>query len=129
MCWFAELRDSTAQVTSNQTQVVFADAFTDFKADVGYEYRKSGVAQLVTLRGRPPAPEEYGLSSASTHFLILSEFIEAPTPQVRERFWRSGSNTLRDDALDIGPMRMGRGRAFGDGNGRSQFNLPISKHW
>lgn len=125
----AELKDSTAQVTSNQTQVVFADAFTDFKADVTYDYRKSGVAQLVTLRERPPAPEEYGLSSTSTHLLILSEFIEAPTPQVKELFWRSGNDTLRDDTLDFGPMRMGRGRAFTEGQGRSQFNLPISKQW
>ncbi len=124
----AELKDSTAQVIGSN-QIVYADAFTDFRADVRYSYRKSGVAQEVILRERPPAPEEYGLFSASTHLLVLSEFIESPTPQVSQRAWRSGRDTLRDDTLDFGTMRMGPGRAFGERNSRSQFNIPVSKQW
>ncbi len=124
----AELKGSTPTIEDNDT-VVYADAFTDFRADVSFHYRKSGVAQWVTLRQQPPAPEEFGLNSATSHLLVLTEFMESPAPGVTNRLERTGRETIPDQTLDFGSMRMGRGTAFGVQNATRQREIVVSKQW
>jgi hypothetical protein len=77
----AEVKDSLGQLIA-PNQVLYEDAFTDFKADVHYTYTKTSFEQDVVLRERPPLPEVYGLNSASTVLQVLTEFVtpSASTP-------------------------------------------------
>jgi RHS repeat-associated protein len=108
---FAALQDSTAQIVGNN-RVVYRSAFTDVDADVIYTYSRSKVAQDIRINERPPSPTEYGLNPASTHLIAITEFVDTPTPIKRTVMWNSGLETLRDETLDFGSMRMIQGHAF-----------------
>ena len=110
-------------------RVLYEDAFTDFKADVMYIYTRGGFEQDVILRQRPPLPEEFGLSSASSVLQVLTEFVSAPTPVVRAGVIPSGvGRQMTDQRLDFGSMRIGAGRAFTAGQ-ESLEGIPVIKEW
>lgn len=129
---FAEIQDSIGQIVGTN-QVVYTNAFTQFKADVRYTYTKAGFEQDVILRQRPPLPEMYGLSSTNTRLQVLTEFLTPPQPVVKEMSISSEDVTasaLTDQTLDFGVMKIGRGKAFILGNQRErQGGIPVGKQW
>lgn len=109
--------------------VVYQSAFTDFKADLVYNYTKAGLSQWVVLRERPPLPENYGLSSASTVLQVLTEFVASPQPNVRQNEVPSiAGGTLSDQNLDFGVMSIGPGQAFATGED-PLAGIPVAKQW
>ena len=58
----AELQDSIGQLLQSLNQVLYTNAFTDFQADIRYEYRIGGFEQDIILRQQPPPPSAYGLN-------------------------------------------------------------------
>jgi hypothetical protein len=122
----AEVKDSIGQlITPNQ--VLYEDAFTDFKADVHYTYTKTSFEQDIVLRERPPLPEAYGLNSASTVLQVLTEFVAPPQPIIHENQIQMPMGARRDQTMDFGMMKMVRGRAFDMGN--SDREAPVAKSW
>lgn len=117
----AEMKDSVAKLVP-PNQLVYEDAFTDFKADVRYTYTKAGLEQDVILRELPPAPEEYGLNPETTRLEILTEFILPPVPKTESRKLKEEKDPKRraaladpdlvDQTLDFGSMVIGLGKAF-----------------
>lgn len=126
----AELKDSGGQVVG-ANQVLYPDAFTGFRADVRYTYKKSGLEQDVILRERPPLPEDYGLNPATTWLWVLTEFIDAPADVTVARQVRRGwQMSTVDKIIRIGGMVIGHGTAFGLGVGQDrQCGVPLQKHW
>ena len=111
----AELKSSEGHLVGSN-QVIYPDAFTDFKADVRYTYTRAGFEQDIILREQPPAPEEYQLISATTRLQVLTEFFNPPQPQLREHSQRlqseSEARQLPNQDVAFGKMRMIPGRAF-----------------
>ena len=66
-------------------QVIYPDAFTDFKADLRYTYTKAGFEQDIILREQPPTPESFGLDPETTRLQVLTEFFNPPQPEVHSR--------------------------------------------
>jgi hypothetical protein len=124
----AEVKDSQGQLYPPNV-VVYADAFTDFKADVRYTYTKAGFEQDIILRERPPMPEAFGLNSASSVLEVLTEFVSPPTPAVLTNAVFSGAESvLQDQLLDFGSMMIGSGKAFF--TGQDELNgVPVCKQW
>ncbi len=127
----AELKDSVGQLTGSN-QVIYPDAFTDFKADLRYTYTKAGFEQDIVLREQPPAPEAYGLNPATARLQVLTEFFDAPEPVIT-RQTANRQNSLDDMMLDFGTMRMMRGKAFSVGDpaqtsARSR-GISVAKSW
>ena len=115
----AELKDSVGELQPPNV-VVYADAFTDFKADVRYTYTRSGFEQDIILYQQPPAPEDFGLPSATTKLQVLTEFFDSPTPEVRAQ--------KGDDVnLDFGLMQMQQGKAFALGD--EEQTISVTKQW
>ncbi len=100
----AEVKDSIGAVRANQ--VIYRDAFTDAKADLRYTYTRRGFEQDVILRERFALPE--GFDPATTRLEIWTEFLEPPSPVITPRL----TQTVADETLDFGAMRIGSGRAF-----------------
>lgn len=124
----AEVKDCEGRVAGNQ--VIYADAFTDFKADVRYTYTKAGFEQDVVLREQPPGPEAYGLDPATTRLQVLTEFMNPPQPvkragAIKERDGRE----MVDEYLDFGVMEMWQGKAFMLGSSESAKEIPVGKQW
>ncbi|HWD20806.1 MAG TPA: hypothetical protein VHB20_16175, partial [Verrucomicrobiae bacterium] len=61
----AEVKDCAGKIV-NGNQVLYADAFTGFRADVRYTYTRAGLEQDIILREQPPQPETFGLDSKTT---------------------------------------------------------------
>jgi parallel beta-helix repeat protein len=122
----AEVKDSVGKVSGNQ--VIYEDAFTDFKADVRYTYTKAGFEQDIILREQPPKAEAYGLNPETTRLQVLTEFLNSPQPgrQARTLAQRDGKQ-VADEDLDFGAMRMGRGKAFS--LGREGKDISVGKQW
>jgi len=113
------------------------------RADLIYEYRKTGVQQVVLLSESPPDPEEFGLLAEATRLEVLTEFFEAPIPQRRSRALDGVEDPLvrqamvepdwADERLDFGPFRMAEGRALSLGEwiegGEAAGTIPIGKRW
>jgi len=129
-----------AQVTNCQgvivqpNQLLYRNAFTEFKADVLYTYTKGGFEQDVILRERPPLPEDYGMDSRTTHLQIITEFLSPPTPLVNDSMIDAGvgnGQRLLDESLDFGAMKIGRGKAFilGGGANVPGSEIPMAKQW
>ncbi len=126
---FAALKDSIGELAGSK-QVIYPDAFSDFRADVRYTYRRAGISQDIILRQAPPSPETYGFDPATTHLLVLTEFTESPIPQVRERAGRMGPAALGDQTLSFGDrMQMNRGRAFNLADEKAFGGTSVSKRW
>jgi hypothetical protein len=135
----AEIKDSTGQVSGNQ--VTYPDAFTDFKADIRYTYRRGGFEQDIIIKEQPPSPSEYGMNPTTTRLEVLSEFVDAPTPVRRTevlRFHHPSISTnaagrldygrsFVDETVGFGGMRMGPGAAF-PSHATGQ-RVPVGKRW
>ncbi|MDB6019247.1 MAG: hypothetical protein JWR19_3736 [Pedosphaera sp.] len=119
----AELKDSIGELLPTKNQVLYADAFTDFKADIRYTYTQAGLEQDVILRECPPSPTEWGLNPATTRLDVLTEFIDPPKPGVTRRQMRGGP----DQQLDFGAMQMGQGKAFMVGTASDE--VLVNKQW
>ena len=117
----AAIKDSIGeQIAPNQ--ILYRDAFTDYKADVRYTYTRSGFEQDVIIREKLDSPSVYGLWTQTTRIELFTEFLEAPTP-VKERIVvrQEADPILRasllepdlvDELLDFGVLTMGSGHAL-----------------
>src|SRR5581483_10365632 len=124
----AEVKDCIGKVSGNQ--VIYEDAFTDFRADVRYTYTRAGFEQDIILRDQPPGPEEYGLSPATTRLQVLTEFLNPPSTAKLGRARRApGQTAPADEDLNFGTMRMGHGRAFSVGAEDRRRTIPMGKQW
>jgi hypothetical protein len=74
----SEVKDSQAYLVSSN-QVVYFDAFKDVSADVRYTVTLAGLEQDILLHEAPPAPESYGMSSATSRLEVLTEFVNPPS--------------------------------------------------
>jgi hypothetical protein len=118
----AEVRDCEGELLPPNI-VLYADCFTDVRADVRYRYTADGLEQDVILRESLPSPAEFGLAPISTRLEVLTEFVEAPAPVRRSTLLApaKGSNESPgeppvdawiDETLEFGSMTMVTGRAF-----------------
>ncbi len=123
----ATVKDSTGAV-SGSNQVIYADTFTDYKADIHYTYTRAGFEQDIILRESLDSPTNYNLSPATTRLQIWTEFLNPPTPAVRTNFVGGQPVT---QTLQFNSMRMGPGQAFslGETNGASMDKTPVQKDW
>ena len=103
----AEVQDSQGQLVA-ANQVLYPEAFQGLKADVQYTYKRGSFEQDVILREQPPAPETYGLNSATTVLEVLTEFINPPKDQTLVHRQKRGTDT----DVRWGKMGIGRGKAF-----------------
>jgi hypothetical protein len=126
----AELKNSDGLLVGTN-QVIYPDAFTEFRADVRYTYKKSGLEQDVILRQRPPLPEEYGFNPTTTWLWVLTEFVDPPTDvQVDRRIRRGWKKSTVDPLIDLGAMKIVPGTAFSLGAGENRRKgVPVQKHW
>ena len=116
----AELKDSVGYLVSSN-QIVYPDAFTDFKADLRYTYTKAGFEQDIILREQPPVPATFNMNPDETHLQLLTEFFDAEEPTAQR-----AEDT--DTQLSFGQMTMVRGKAFSTDN-TSAKGIPVSKSW
>ena len=123
----AGVQDSLGEIISSN-QVLYPNAFAGVSADVRYTYTKSALEQEVILREQPPAPEAYGLDSATTELEVYTEFIDPPAADVTEMdAGEAAANGLEPDHdVSWGAATLGRGHAF-DLDG--QNSVPVSKHY
>ena len=108
--WIAQLKHSIGWLTSSN-QVVYRDAFTDFKADLVCTYRRGGFESDLVFREQPPTPDQYGLDNSSSTIELVTEFFNTPEPgKIPGQYdeWLG----LQDNTLKFGSMRMGAGKAF-----------------
>ena len=124
----AELTNSIGVIVGNN-QVVYPNAFTDFKADLRYTYTKAGFEQDIILREQPPTPESLGLNPDTARLQVLTEFFDPPQPTVTTAIATTAAGNLTDEQLDFGVMQMERGRAFLLGNDANDVQAPVNKQW
>jgi hypothetical protein len=122
----AELTNSTGQVVGNN-QVIYANAFTDFKADIRYTYTKAGFEQDIILREQPPSPASFGLNPDTTRLQVLTEFFNPPQPTVSATTVPTDAGDLENDNLDFGVMQMMPGKAFLLGT--TTPSVAVNKQW
>lgn len=104
-------------VLDQPNRVTYQQAFSDFKASLVYEYHRGGVEQWVVIEERPPLPEAFGLSSASSVLQVLSEFVAAPQPVLTPASAPSSTGgSLADQFVDFGGVTIGPGKAFAIGS-------------
>lgn len=119
----AELKDSVGTLFP-PNKILYADAFTDFKADVEYNNLLGGLQQNLIFRERPLPPTEFGLNNETTVVEFLTEFFEAPEPKKKTQV----RNGLDDDShLDFGAMKIGVGKSFAIGEQKLSFS--VQKQW
>ncbi len=125
----AGLTNSIGQLVGSN-QVIYPDAFTDFKADLRYTYTKAGFEQDIILREQPLTPESYGLNPATARLQVLTEFFNTPQPAVTTAMLpKQAGITLTDENLDFGAMQMMPGRAFLLGSDAHEGGALVSKSW
>ncbi len=125
----AELKDSVGQVVGDN-QVIYPDAFTDFKADLRYTYTKAGFEQDIILRESPLTPESYGLNPATARLQVLTEFFNPPQPAVTTTALpQQAGIALTDQNLSFGMMGMIPGRAFLLGSDAHDGGVLVGKSW
>jgi VCBS repeat-containing protein len=125
----AEVKDSVGVVVGDN-QVVYADAFSDFKADIRYTYTRGGVEQDIIFRERPPSPETFGLDPRTTWLEVWTEFVDPPAPAIEQEIRRGWLNSKVDRILDFGDMKITPGAAFELGGVENKDQtIPVQKHW
>jgi hypothetical protein len=122
----AELKDSTGWLVG-PNQVIYPDAFTDFKADLQYTYTKAGFEQDIILREQPPLPSTFNLQPETCRLQVLTEFFNPPQPSVTATTVPTTAGNLEDDLLSFGAMQMGRGKAFLLGTNSPE--VEVNKQW
>jgi hypothetical protein len=103
----AQLQDSEGQLISDN-QILYSNAFAGVNADVRYTYKKGSFSQDVILRAQPPAPETYGLKSATTELEVVTEFIDPPAAAVSSEEINGSTN----DDVAWGALQFGDENAF-----------------
>lgn len=122
----AQLQDCNGLIVATN-QVVYADAFSNLTADLCYTYTKAGLSQDVVLRQSPPAPDRYGLSDETTVLQVYTEFFNPPPP---ETIVITNGNSINDQVLDFGDMKMGIGQAlFLNGQSAPVTAGSVTKQW
>jgi len=140
----AEVKDCVGQLVA-PNQIIWPDAFTDFRADYRLTLRRDGVEADVILREQPPSPELFGLSAQTAQLQVLTEFLNAPTPKAATATVPASTNevpnsflvgpNLTDEQLSFGTTAFERGRAFSldesesAGDGLSEPEAPVGKSW
>ncbi len=125
----AELTNSVGYLVGSN-QVLYPNAFTDFKADLLYTYTKAGFEQDIILRESPLAPESYGLNPSTARLQVLTEFFNPPQPAVTTTMLPAQTGiALADQNLDFGVMKMTPGRAFLLGSDANEPGVLVSKSW
>ena len=105
----AKTQDSQGELISDN-QVWYPNAFDGVKADVRYTYKRGSFEQDVILREQPPAPEALGLNPQTTEIEVITEFINPPQETIIDH--ATNINSLSDQDVSWGAMRLGRGKAF-----------------
>jgi len=138
----AQIKDSTGQLVA-PNQIIYADAFTDFQADIRYTYTRAGFEQDIILREEPPSPVAYGLNPTTTRLEVYTEFLDPPMPSKEVTVLKQESNPilraamfepdLVDERLNFGAMLIGSGNAFplsvaGEETDADNF-IPVGKSW
>jgi hypothetical protein len=122
----AQIKDSTAVLVS-ENELVYPDAFTNFKCDLRFRYTKNGFEQDVILRQSPPPPEQFGFRAETARICVVSEFLDSPMPEVQSHVLRrlsaadAGGTPLAEpdlieQTLDFGLIKAYQGSAFPLGN-------------
>jgi hypothetical protein len=125
----AELTNSIGVVVGNN-QVVYPNAFTDFKADLRYTYTLGGFEQDIILRQQPPTPESLGINPDTARLQILTEFFSPPQPTIQSAALPAQAGvSLTDETLDFGLMEMAPGRAFLIGANAADTGAMVDKRW
>jgi hypothetical protein len=125
----AELTNSIGVVVGNN-QVIFPNAFTDFKVDLRYTYTKAGFEQDIILRQQPPTPESVGLNPDTARLQILTEFFSPPQPTIKSTAMPEQAGlSLTDESLGFGLMQMVPGRAFLLGANATDTGAVVDKQW
>jgi hypothetical protein len=123
----AQVTNCIGQLISSN-QVWYDGAFDSLKAGVRYTYTREGFEQDIILEEQPPAPEAYGLNSATTVLQALTEFISPPAPVVLTNSVPVAPGVeVQDQTLQFSTMRIGHGRAFLMGNDTE--GTAVSKEW
>ncbi len=119
----ATVKDSTGVLYPPNT-VVYPDAFDLVKADVRFTYTKGAFEQDIVLSGEAalPAPEAFGLPSATTRLQVWTLFNTSIVPTTRQRVLKQETDPLRratmaapdllDDTIDFGYFWLPTGAAF-----------------
>jgi len=126
----AEIADSKGLLVEDNV-IVYPDALQgDVLADIRYTYTLSGFEQDIVLRGAPPAPEAFGLSSKTSRLEVWTEFDEPLEPDVRDTRAQSIAAAAPDGdvELDFGSMKIGTGRYFRWGAEDESLGLMV-KEW
>jgi hypothetical protein len=125
----AELTNSVGVVVGDN-QVVYPNAFTDFRADLRFTYTKAGFEQDIILRQQPPTPESLGLNPDTARLQILTEFFSPPQPTIETNTLPAQAGlTLTDETLGFGTMQMVPGRAFLLGTNATDTGVLVDKQW
>src|ERR1035438_417957 len=125
----AELTNSVGVVVGNN-QVVYPNAFTDFRADLRYTYTKAGFEQDIILRQQPPTPEALGINPDTARLQILTEFFSPPQPTIKSTAMPIQAGlSLTDESLCFGTMQMILGRAFMLGANVTDAGALVNKQW
>jgi hypothetical protein len=128
----AQLQNTTGLLIATN-QVVYTNAFDAINADIRITINKSAFEQDVILRQAVPAPETFGLSTATTSLEVWTEFDAVPTPNLPGATIVTGASgttaTLNDSkGMDWGTMQMGTGRTFRTSDPDDVLAL-TAKHW
>lgn len=124
----AQTRNSTG-LLFEPNQVIYTNAFagSGVEADVQYIVAKAGLQQNILLRALP-LPEAISLNPQTTRLQCLTEFFDAPVPELR-----AGVETpdgLSDDTVDFSLMVMPPGKAFAIGAAEADAKpVPVFKRW
>lgn len=123
-----EVKNCQGQIVASN-QVVYADAFTDVRADVRYTYTRAGFEQDIILRVQPPSPAEYGLDPRTTRLQVITEFLNPPTPaKSSQELNRENGAPMPDESLDFGAVSINEGRAFALEVQHAMI-APVAKQW
>ncbi|MEK7675144.1 MAG: hypothetical protein AAB676_04825 [Verrucomicrobiota bacterium] len=108
----ATVKDSAPGELLPPGQIVYRDAFDGLKADLLMAWRHNLFSHDVVLRERPELPA--GWDPATVRLEVITEFVEAPVPELRrQRVGREGEEKLEDHAvIDFGAMVMLMGHGF-----------------
>jgi len=111
-------------------RVIYEDAFDSLHAYVQYTYSQGSLEQDVVLLEAPPLPEAYGLKSATTHLVVLTEMLNPPVPNKQSCAFQDGTGAMvSDENLDFGSLQIGVGKGFLLGTGGAGDELRVTKQW
>ena len=141
--------NSAPGVLTSEHDLVYPSCFVGVDGDIVYHLSRSSIAQDIRLRSGLPTPGAFQLDPATTELEVLTEFVEADTPNIlssstgTQKSGATGSpvagktgadgDDLGDRQIDFGLFNIGLGRAFaatggtndpGDGGGEL-----VRKHW